>query len=405
MPPGFWSKYLWCLIHGLFQMLDELAKKQVYFPVHEIFAFLRAIGALLPCDDCQQHFAQLLETEWNARKNEKVWKEGFFDFTVQVRQTIAKRLNRPLRNAEYCTQVFDLEWFANAWNALHIVSFAYPVHPTEEFMTSMRFFFQMLPKVFPKADPEVWNQVLNEDKEWYTNREHFMKMIHLLHTKAQQYPVLVVPPLDTLQIQWTQTLKDYLLEQKKQELEHKVWIEKRQKDLLNPTLAKEIEEQYRHLRLKQEQLAKLDLETEQKIQQLKKKWQDAQLQYQPLLQKEFEKSKQNREQEKQLLKVEKQWLEKKEKLDNLQKLESQLKTYETLIKDLRRDLDEARKKTQVAHPVTQNPPSVSSNSDSKSSSNSNSKPSPNPPPVAANSNSNLTREQRRKQQMERKKKI
>lgn len=161
MPPGFWSRYVWALLHGLAQCMDTLVEqKKTIFTILEVAQFLRAFSLLLPCGECRHHFNQMLQGDF--QKINCQWpKSGYFQWTVSARARIAARLGSVIRTEEYCRQKFDPEWFAMAWNALQIMSFSYPLVAHVDIQNDVDFFFRFVPRIFPNADVATWDRIIS----------------------------------------------------------------------------------------------------------------------------------------------------------------------------------------------------------------------------------------------------
>ena len=252
MPPGYWSKYLWALLHGLCQRIDQLILEGKLVLLIEVAQFLRAFCRLLPCPECKMHFTNLLQTDLISKP-----KNGFFSFSVAARAKIAKRLGKPVRDESYCRQEFNTEWFSLAWNALQIMSFAYPLAADAAYQADTKFFFQFLGKFFPFAVASDWSSTIGDivsmtpktktvlaipinhrklmsldvpglvkessivsdmalnkfdtSKPWCATRENFMHTVYTLRKTVQKTPLLVVPPFETLIQQWVNELTQYVV--------------------------------------------------------------------------------------------------------------------------------------------------------------------------------------------------
>lgn len=208
MPPELWAVYVWRLIHGIMQVLDDI---EMRFTILEIATMLRAISSLLPCPDCSQHFRAYLKQEFHNLKHP--WPpSGYFLWSVETRSQIARRLGRPVRDVDYCLQnLKDPEFYGAAWNALSVISFSYPTEVSEEMSNDVHFLFShMLPLIFPNANRNQWISIVPKDKKWTLSKEYFINVVYELRTKCQENPRLVIVPLATLQQQWFHTVDIYI---------------------------------------------------------------------------------------------------------------------------------------------------------------------------------------------------
>jgi hypothetical protein len=248
MPPGYWSRYFWILLHGAAIRMDQMTRDGQTFTMEEVAQFLRGFSGLLPCTECQHHFSLLLAEDFRHLTR---WPDaGYFAWTVSARARIAERLGRPVRDEAYCRVEFNIDFYGNMWNALQLMSFAYPLEAPPELRRDTDLFFRFLPRVLLGADPVAWAAIIDERERmsqdvaiatsivasssssepgvvqqppvappspfWTKTRERFILGVYALRSRVQTNPAMTVPALDVIVLQWARELNEYVLAWKRE---------------------------------------------------------------------------------------------------------------------------------------------------------------------------------------------
>ncbi len=94
IPPLFWGAKFWKFLHQIALSLDvKLSESIGFMRLQGIAEFFRAFARLLPCGDCTNHFLRELASDFNPSAGR--WPKKYFEWTVEVRQRVARRVNRP----------------------------------------------------------------------------------------------------------------------------------------------------------------------------------------------------------------------------------------------------------------------------------------------------------------------
>jgi len=216
IPPLFWGAKFWSLFHYLEWRLDtRLAETATFMRLQGIAEFHRSFGRLLPCGDCTNHFMKELGTDFNPQTHR--WPTSYFDWSVDVRQRVARRVGKPERSKEQVQPVFGPEWIANAWFVFSIMAFNYPTVPMEDgFFSDVRLFFRTLPRLVPEAFlPEVWTPLLDKKGDtWCLTKASFLDTIfELRHAHSLKYSLSpVITSIEHMQQVWLQELDAFVTE-------------------------------------------------------------------------------------------------------------------------------------------------------------------------------------------------
>jgi hypothetical protein len=196
---------MWVLFLGLLTLLDAMPRSQAW-DLACVVRFLAAFGRLLPCPMCSAHFAQTLKEDFDVATSKRP--SEYFPWGVGLRAKIAARVGKPARSVQECLQTFDAQWFKNAWHALQIITFAYPLQPPADLQTETEWFLRQLGRIFPSSPQRgaksprsgaKWNAVLNRNGRWTESRQQFMQVVYELRTEIS---LQKVPPLNTLIADW-----------------------------------------------------------------------------------------------------------------------------------------------------------------------------------------------------------
>ena len=184
-----------------------------------IAEFCRAFARLLPCGDCTNHFLKELHTDFNPELQR--WPTNYFEWTVDVRKRVARRVKRQERELCEVKPDFNAEWVQNAWFVLTIMGFSYPTHPMDSgFFDDVRFFFRVLPRLIPTAFiPELCTPILDKrGTAWCLTKTSFLEtLLELRSAHANKFSLPPISTVEELQHTWLKELDKFVTEYKRRQ--------------------------------------------------------------------------------------------------------------------------------------------------------------------------------------------
>lgn len=179
LPPTVWGGFFWLIYHSFGAWLDR-----VKLPFDEAKLAMISLIMLLPCAQCSDHAREVLNQVSGETVLASRYESSWLEWTWRLRETIAKRTNRPLKPRHQLSLIAfaykDISqqqnshlWFEHAWVAFFIMAFAYPEQPAEELRNkTTHFFISVFPLFFPNVDPAAHHRVTQSNSLYYDKSNH-----------------------------------------------------------------------------------------------------------------------------------------------------------------------------------------------------------------------------------------